>query len=854
MTPILAICAALTIALTAYSLGHYLCVLVSLPRRLKPREFDDHPEKQVAILVPARNEGEGAVRAIQSLMDQDHGGAIEVFLLLKDRGDTSIRFLEAAFPEAQLAVDGGEIVELVHTEGRTARVAFTGDDGKRDKVNWITRRLNTHYVAILDCDHQAHSDWIRSSLCLLHERGARMIQGRRSPLTARGFFPLWDSLHQHVGCELFNTAFTRLDLTVFFTGTTVVLETELLKARPLRDCITEDVDFSYAQLMDGHKIIHNPYSGSDEEVSPDLYSFLARRRRWSNGHTNAFFHHLGKLWRAPLSLKDKAQFLFHGAHYLVCCLVFVLHGIIGLIFVRELSPVAAGAAALASVVLAVWLSRTQRAATWGTRASEVAVVWGWFFPAVVIVMNLAMAFLAGDPSRAALPLPYALQAIGLVGLVAPLVVLLAGLAVFRQLGVGTFLGVVLTYPLAFYLDISGVLIGLTDFLCGRQTWLAVARAAQPATAETPVRPAGLSPTEGIRESWQLGAVLVATPGTLKKAAVRLSKPSCWFPIALLAGLVIGGVLYVPSNRLQVADVGCEALEHDGEPWIVPAEQLVGYCDPAGSAKRSRWTKRSGSYEQQRHDELATVDPNFWDRMESTFPCNHSAFSPDNVLPMEGGGVKLHLEARESGGKDYSSGSIATKEADDAQHLYGRFETVMKPARGSGLITAFFLYRFDPWQEIDAEFLGQDTTRILLNVYYNPGEDGDLYNYGYRGTPVLVDLGFDAADDFHHYAIEWDPGEIRWFVDDQLIHRRPSGRPTPVPHLPMRFHINTWPICSEELAGPFDAEVLPVDAEIRSVIFSSWQPSPWEGVHTFMDGVFPSREATDWREDASWIQP
>ncbi len=853
MTPILAICAALTIALTAYSLGHYLCALVCLPRRVRPREFADHPDDSVAVLIPARNEGEGAVRAIQSLLDQDHGGSLEIFLLLKDLSDTSIPYLEAAFPGAELG-DGSATVELVRAGGRTARVAFTGDDGKRDKVNWIAERLATSHVAVLDCDHQAHTDWIRTSLCLLHERGARAVQGRRSPLTARGFFPLWDSLHQHVGCELFNTAFTRLGLNVFCTGTTVVMETQLLRAYPLRDCITEDVDFSYAALMDGVKIIHNPYSGSDEEVSPDLYSFLARRRRWSNGHTNAFFHHLRKLWRAPLGLKDKIQFLFHGAHYLVCTLVFVLHFIIGLIVVRQLSPVAAGAAALAAAVLAVWLSRTQRAATWGTRASEIAVVWGWFFPAVVIVMNLVLAVLLRDPSRAALPLPYALQAVGLVGLVAPLVVLFSGLAVFRQLAAGTFLGVVLTYPLAFYLDISGVLIGLTDFLCGRQHWLAVARAPQPAATAAPVRASGLSPTEGIRESWQLGAMLVATPGGLKKAAVRLSKPSCWFPMALLAALVVGGVLYVPSNRLQMADVGCEVLEHDGEPWIVPAEQLHGYCEAAGSAKRSSWTKRSGSYEVHRHDELTEVDGAFWDRMESTFPCNHSAFSPDNVVLVDGGGVRLHLEERASGGKDYSSGSIATKEDDDAQHLYGRFETVMKPARGSGLITAFFLYRFDPWQEIDAEFLGQDTTRMLINVYYNPGEEGDLYNYGYRGTPVLVDLGFDAADDFHRYAIEWDPDEIRWFVDDQLVHHRPAGRPTPVPHLPMRFHVNTWPICSEELAGPFDGEGLPVDAEIRSVTFSTWQPSPWEGVSDALDGIFPSRDSQDWREDAAWIQP
>lgn len=153
-----------------------------------------------------------------------------------------------------------------------------------------------------------------------------------------------------------------------------------------------------------------------------------------------------------------------------------------------------------------------------------------------------------------------------------------------------------------------------------------------------------------------------------------------------------------------------------------------------------------------------------------------------------------------------------------------------------------------------EFLGRDTTKILLNVYYNPGEEGDLYNYGFRGTPVVIDLGFDAADALHEYAIEWDSDEIRWFVDDRLIHRRVSGRPTPIPHLPMRFHANMWPTCSEELAGPLDVNALPVGAEFDSFTFSSWTPSPSRGVTSMISSLFSDAEPADWRDDAEWVQP
>src|SRR5688572_27582989 len=108
------ICAALTVALTAYSLGYYLCALVFVLSRRRSREFADHPADSVAVLVPARNEGEAAVRAIRSLLEQDHRGPIEIHLLLKDRSDSSIPFLEAAFPETD----------------RKFFIEFTGDDSK----------------------------------------------------------------------------------------------------------------------------------------------------------------------------------------------------------------------------------------------------------------------------------------------------------------------------------------------------------------------------------------------------------------------------------------------------------------------------------------------------------------------------------------------------------------------------------------------------------------------------------------------------------------------------------------------------------------------------------------------------
>ena len=179
-----------------------------------------------------------------------------------------------------------------------------------------------------------------------------------------------------------------------------------------------------------------------------------------------------------------------------------------------------------------------------------------------------------------------------------------------------------------------------------------------------------------------------------------------------------------------------------------------------------------------------------------------------------------------GARNYSAASLASIES----YKFGRFEADMKPVKAAGVVTAFFLHRSNPWQEIDLEFPGSDTRGILVNVYFNPGEAGTSSNYGNRGTPIMIDLGFDAAEDFHRYAIEWEPHEIRWIVDNELVHVRAAWEPTPVPNLPLQLYCNIWPPRSTDLAGQIRDGDLPVSSQVRNVIVSVWSASPDKSIH------------------------
>lgn len=106
--------------------------------------------------------------------------------------------------------------------------------------------------------------------------------------------------------------------------------------------------------------------------------------------------------------------------------------------------------------------------------------------------------------------------------------------------------------------------------------------------------------------------------------------------------------------------------------------------------------------------------------------------------------------------------------------------------------------------------------MLANVYFNPGDEGAAMAFGYRGAPSRINLGFDATEDFHLYAIDWRPGRIAWSVDGEVVHERAGWDPTPLPHLPMRLHANLWAPRSEELAGRVDEQALPARATFRNV--------------------------------------
>ncbi len=286
--------------------------------------------------------------------------------------------------------------------------------------------------------------------------------------------------------------------------------------------------------------------------------------------------------------------------------------------------------------------------------------------------------------------------------------------------------------------------------------------------------------------------------------LKCAPPVCSFPD--IADL--GQRRLLDSNNEKSPVMGGRTPKRDRSPWVVESCRKWKGIRSAPSVNTLTQAGIPVSFK----DSLENLNTKRWLLRDDTFAGNLGLFRPSNVEFLAGVGAVLSVKRESLGVRDYSSASISSRD----RFLFGRFEAVMQGTKVSGVVVGFFLHRDSPRQEIDVEIVGNRSDRLLINVFYNPGGEGATFDYGYRGAPSEIKVGFDASESAHRFAIEWDPCEIRWLVDDQLIHRRVNWDPTPIPQLPMTLHVNTWPSRSRELAGRLASRQLPATAVVRSI--------------------------------------
>ncbi len=175
----------------------------------------------------------------------------------------------------------------------------------------------------------------------------------------------------------------------------------------------------------------------------------------------------------------------------------------------------------------------------------------------------------------------------------------------------------------------------------------------------------------------------------------------------------------------------------------------------------------------------------------------------------GGMLTITAKEESVGGLAYTSSRMRSLGQGD--WTFGRMEMRAKMPIGQGMWPAFWMLSSDtsiygPWAasgEIDImEYIGSDPDRVFGTIHYGASFPGNQFS----STDTFLPSG-TFNDDFHVFAMEWEFGEIRWYLDGVQFASRDNwfstGGPFPAP-FDVDFHLLLNLAVGGNLPGPPDA--------------------------------------------------
>lgn len=167
------------------------------------------------------------------------------------------------------------------------------------------------------------------------------------------------------------------------------------------------------------------------------------------------------------------------------------------------------------------------------------------------------------------------------------------------------------------------------------------------------------------------------------------------------------------------------------------------------------------------------------------------YQGDNVQ-VGGGHLTITARRERAGEREFTSARIRSFLKGD--WTYGRVDVRARLPIGQGIWPAVWMMPTDSaygsWAasgEIDiVELVGHEPDRVHGTLHYG----GAWPDNEYSGAPYVLPSG-TFADDFHIFTMEWEEGEIRWYVDGQHYQTQTEWYSTRAPYpapFNRRFHL------------------------------------------------------------------
>lgn len=305
--------------------------------------------------------------------------------------------------------------------------------------------------------------------------------------------------------------------------------------------------------------------------------------------------------------------------------------------------------------------------------------------------------------------------------------------------------------------------------------------------------------KGIVELEKLALKMVSDVGTSEAAkGSKLAIAS--------SSVLVHGPKSIPENKkvrqvfaaILVASISAAGMLSlwSGPSYADDLDSGVSFVDDFTSLDSSRWYISDG-----------------WangDHQNCTWSKGATGISDDMLV--------LQFKQQTTADRDYVCGEVQTY----ARYGYGVYEARIKTGSGSGLNAAFFTYigpvHKKPHDEVDFEFLLKDPTKVQLNYYVS----------GKGNNEALIPLEDTSDSGFNDYAFVWEPGQLHWYINGNLVHQ--TSDTDVLPSSLQKIYFSLWGSDTfVDWMGPFSAPDEPVLMYIDRVAFTGFdEPCQFDG--------------------------
>ena len=291
--------------LAFYGVHRAVLVLVYLRTRARRAVRPPDPERWplVTVQLPLYNEMYVAARLIEAVCRLDYPRDRLEIQVLDDSTDETTRIVaELVEEQRRQGLD-------IHHLHRTDRRGF-----KAGALAAGLAEAKGELLAVFDADFVPRPDFLRAAVPYFADQEIGMVQGswwhinREYSLLTRveailldGHFLIEHTARHRSGC-FFN-----------FNGTAGVWRREAIAAAGgwQHDTLTEDLDLSYRSQLAGWKFLYLPEIAVPSELPVDINGFKTQQFRWAKGSVQTGRKLLGRILRADLPWKVKAEAFIH---------------------------------------------------------------------------------------------------------------------------------------------------------------------------------------------------------------------------------------------------------------------------------------------------------------------------------------------------------------------------------------------------------------------------------------------------------------------------------------------------------------------------------------------------------------